>query len=418
MYSLEQWVRYGDEIRRPFHVNPNLPKSTRIVIVGGGLSGLSTAFLIARKRQDVSIEIIEKEKRLGGVIDTWRSDEWCCDVAVNATRPHPSVWRLVKYLGLEKEFSQSRPEARKRWIHDGNQARRLSPISALKIGPIRLARSVKKARKGGRSVMDLIPDKEVADALTLGVVNDVAINVDADFLFPTLTRFGAKPPKRWSGIKKEMMRTFPIFTPTKNSMSSFEGGMSTLTEKMITLLMQMSNVNISLNTRFKTPSEAANHFNVEQSSVIWTAPLDVREPDNKISVFAVGYNESDVESVETGYGTLIPNSDIPVSGILHESDIHSSRRAPDGFRLFRIMAPHSRWDGEQAEIRKSAKQFLSDRDPVIFELIGVRSIPAYRPGYMERISNKNPNYSRLGWNFSGVSITHVICEAERVSDLF
>ena len=91
MYSVDDWIRYGDELRRPFHILPSLSSSKQIAIVGGGLSGLTIAYQIGKKRPDISITLIEKKSTLGGVISTWKEGEWICDVAVNATRPHPCL---------------------------------------------------------------------------------------------------------------------------------------------------------------------------------------------------------------------------------------------------------------------------------------------------------------------------------------
>ena len=100
MASLEEWIRYGDELRRPLCVASDLGNSSAVCVVGAGLSGLTVAYRIAAKRPDIHVEIVEKSERCGGVIETWARDGWTCDVAVNATRAHPAFWRLVDDLGL------------------------------------------------------------------------------------------------------------------------------------------------------------------------------------------------------------------------------------------------------------------------------------------------------------------------------
>jgi hypothetical protein len=68
------------------------------------------------------------------------------------------------------------------------------PFSLLKIGPFSLRKAIKNSRKGGSSVSQVIPHRAIADAMTLGIVNDTSENVDADFLFPGLTKFGNDAP--------------------------------------------------------------------------------------------------------------------------------------------------------------------------------------------------------------------------------
>ena len=136
-----------------------------------------------------------------------------------------------------------------------------------------------------------------------------------------------------------------------------------------------------------------------------------------MDVYAVGYASKDITTVPIGYGTLIPDDEIPVSGILHESDVHTTSRAPANHRLFRIMAPRSR-GGDEAAVRNSLKQILSGREPILFKKIGQRSIPSYNPGYMSTFDDNHRSFTRAGWFFSGVSVTHVVAEAERIADKF
>ena len=55
MYSLEDWIRHGNELKRPLLVNQSLVESNRVVIVGGGLSGLSLAYRIGTERPDILV---------------------------------------------------------------------------------------------------------------------------------------------------------------------------------------------------------------------------------------------------------------------------------------------------------------------------------------------------------------------------
>ena len=150
-------MRFGDELRRPLLVGTNLSTSTKLCIVGAGLSGLAIAYRIASKRSDLEIEILERTNRCGGTIETWSEGEWLCDVAVNAARPHPAFWRLIEDLGLGSTFAESNPQAKKRWLLINKKKTQLSWISALKMGPIRLLRSLRLSREGKKSVAQVFP---------------------------------------------------------------------------------------------------------------------------------------------------------------------------------------------------------------------------------------------------------------------
>ena len=418
MPSLESWIRHGEELRRPLIANAKLGKSEKVVIVGGGLSGLCCAYRIAQKRPDISVVIHERSNRLGGVINTWQEGEWICDLAVNATRPHPAFWRLIKDIGLSEKFSPSRPQAKSRWVLLDGKPHKLSWRTLFKIGPLKLRKAIKNSRSGGRTVGQVIPHKPIADALCLGIVNDTSDNVDADFLLPSLTRFGDNPPIKRAKLTKLIADSYPLFTPKRGSIASIDGGMQSLVDALVTALSSLENVEMRLEQEAQSAQAVAQEYGITVESVIWAAPgVQENFTESSLSIFAIGYREEQVADVKVGYGTLIPDSQLPISGILHESDLHHSPRCPEGHRLFRLMVPHNRWDKDEQKVIQCAEKLLA-RDPVLFVKIGERKIPSYSPGYMANLNQLDNNCSYAGWAISGVSITHVVDEAERFAELF
>ena len=418
MSNLDEWILHGDEMRRPLLVNPKISESSKLIIVGAGLSGLCCAYRIAKKRPDLEIIIHEKSSRPGGVIATWKEDEWVCDVAVNATRPHPAFWRLIDDLNLNSLFKPSNPVAKSRWVLLDGKRHKLTWRTIFKIGPIKLLRSIKRSKSGGLSVSELIPNKQIADAMCLGIVNDTSENVDADFLFPSLTKFGQNPPVKKSKLNKLISQSYPIFSPKKGSIASLKGGMEKLVESLVEQISNLENVSIVYGGESESLDSISKTYNVPLESILWAAPNPKFENNSsKISIFAIGYSVQQVSHIEKGYGTLVPDEDFPVSGILHESDIHHSQRCPKGHRLFRLMVPHNRWDKETGSVLKCAESLLA-HNPVIFKKIGERKIPSYTPGHMAKLSQISLECSYVGWSYSGVSITHVIDQSERIAELF
>mgnify|MGYP003312451411 FL=1 len=279
-------------------------------------------------------------------------------------------------------------------------------------------RGVRSSRQGKKSVAEAMPIPNVADAMTLGIVNDVSRNVDADFLMPSMTRFGDEPPIKWSKVKRKMGSTYPLFTPEKGTTASLSGGMQTLVDALVSALETLENVHFSFGADLTTPEALAEEQNQPLSSILWCAPLRRKTTEfTHLNVYAVGYTEADSRSVPVGYGTLIPDAHAPISGVLHESDVHASPRAPEGHRLFRLMSPAARGATDE-DVKHSLQTYLCEAKPVLFEKIGERRIPSYPPGYMASLEVSNPEFSRAGWFYSGVSITHVVAEAERIADVF
>ena len=418
MPSLESWIKHGEELRRPLIANTKLGDSEKVVIVGGGLSGLCCAYRIAQKRPDISVVIHERSNRLGGVINTWQEGEWICDLAVNATRPHPAFWRLINVLRLSEKFSTSRPQAKSRWVLLDGKSHKLSWRTLFKIGPLKLRKALKKSRAGGQSVDQVIPHKAIADALCLGIVNETSDNVDADFLLPSLTKFGDNPPIKRAKLSKLINTSYPIFTPKRGSIASIEGGMQCLVDALVAKLSNLENVDIRLEQEVQSAQSVALEYDIGVESVIWAAPgVQENYTTSTLSIFAIGYLDKQVQDVKVGYGTLIPDSNLPISGILHESDLHHSKRCPEDHRLFRLMVPHNRWDKDEQKVLDVAEKLLA-KDPVLFVKIGERKIPRYLPGYMANLKRLSSDFSHAGWAISGVSITHVVDEAERFAELF
>ena len=81
------------------------------------------------------------------------------------------------------------------------------------------------------------------------------------------------------------------------------------------------------------------------------------------------------------------------------------------------MVPHQRWDGTEESVLSCAEQMLAP-NPVMFSKIGTRQIPKFPPGYMTKMSKTSFDYTYVGWGATGVAITHVVAEAERLADCF
>ncbi|MGB2506698.1 MAG: protoporphyrinogen/coproporphyrinogen oxidase [Candidatus Poseidoniaceae archaeon] len=417
MQDRQAWIRHGQELRRPLLVNPALVDEGHVVVVGAGLSGLTAAYRLREARPDVRITVLERSDRPGGVIRTWRKDGWVGEFAVNASRPHPAVWRLIEDLGLMAAWQPSRPEAKHRWILNNGRRHRLGLSTVLKVGPGRMLRGIRTARLGGRSMAEALPVAWLADAMTHGIVNAPAAQVDADLLMPTMARYGAGPPMSRRTLARAVRSTYPGWTPRRGQMGSLEQGMEGLIEALNEALSDDNMVNIQFNVDAPSPETAADRQGLSLSSVLWTAPRAEDEAGPKLTVAVVGYADADAASVPIGYGTLCPDPTSPVSGILHESDVHHGARAPPGHRLFRVMVPHARWDGEERALRQAVATMLCPAEPVLFEVLGTRRVPHVRPGHMRRVAEHAAPWSWIGWSATGVAITHVVSEAERLADL-
>ncbi len=86
-----------------------------VVIIGGGISGLSTAYYLARR--GVPSTIIERQPRLGGVIRTERVDGCLIEAGPDSfISVKPAAMELIRELGLAGEVIGSNDHLRKTYV--------------------------------------------------------------------------------------------------------------------------------------------------------------------------------------------------------------------------------------------------------------------------------------------------------------
>lgn len=101
----------------------------RIAIVGGGISGLSAAYELARQQQagaSVDFVLFEAASRLGGIVDTERRDGFIIECGPDSWVTEKSWAReLAIELGLESEIIYSQDEHRKTYLAENGELRPL-----------------------------------------------------------------------------------------------------------------------------------------------------------------------------------------------------------------------------------------------------------------------------------------------------
>jgi len=107
-----------------------------IVIIGAGISGLSTAWFLHRRGNEV--RIIESRDRVGGVIKSQEKDGYLFEQGPNSTLRRPeatndALGRLVEQVGLKQHLQVASPEAQKRYVLRGGRLRPLpaTPLALL-----------------------------------------------------------------------------------------------------------------------------------------------------------------------------------------------------------------------------------------------------------------------------------------------
>lgn len=89
-----------------------------VVIVGGGISGLTTAFHL--KRGGLRVAVLEASERVGGAMETFSDGPWRFEMGPNTVlENNPGVGRLIEESGLEGEKITASPTAKRRYLYKG-----------------------------------------------------------------------------------------------------------------------------------------------------------------------------------------------------------------------------------------------------------------------------------------------------------
>ncbi|HOI15573.1 MAG TPA: protoporphyrinogen oxidase [Geobacteraceae bacterium] len=102
----------------------------KAVIIGGGISGLATAFLLRRNAEEtgenLQITLLEKENRPGGKIWSIKADGYLCEWGPNGfLDSKPQTLALCDVLGVRDQLLRSNDNARKRFIFSDGMLHRL-----------------------------------------------------------------------------------------------------------------------------------------------------------------------------------------------------------------------------------------------------------------------------------------------------
>jgi protoporphyrinogen/coproporphyrinogen III oxidase len=245
-----------------------------IVIVGGGISGLSAAFYARKELQargvKAKITLIEKSGRLGGKLHTLRKDGFVIEKGADSflARKLPII-ELTRELGIEAELTAVNPKAKTFILHKGKLHRMppglvlgiptkvmpfvksnlISPLGKLRAGldlvlPRREADSDESLgdflqRRVGREVLE-----NIAEPLLAGIYAGDTSVLSLQATFPQFHSIEKKSRSLILGMvasrKTNAKETSELPNIAKNSMFlTFKNGLSSLVERLIDVLQDV-----------------------------------------------------------------------------------------------------------------------------------------------------------------------------------
>jgi len=405
----------------------------KVAVLGAGISGLTTAFLLGRTH---AVTVFEAGARPGGNIFTGDLEGCRVEWGPNGFLDNePATLRLAEELDLTPRLRRAREAASRRFIWRAGKLRELpaSPGRFLTSGCLPLRARLRvllepwagkpppgdesvhafATRRIGRGAAD-----SLVDAFVTGVYAGDPHRLSVKSAFPKLAQLEAEYGSLIKGAKGRG------FGP-KGVLTSFDSGLSVLIEALA------SRVDLRLESPWK--EIARGGFD----RVICTAPapkaaglmpeplksLLASIPCAPVAVVALVFREP--LKVPEVFGFLVPGGEeLRILGALYDSSIFPGR-APEGLRLFRVMAGGRR-DPEAMALCDDALIEIAARDlrrawgffpaplaaRVIRHPLGIAQYELGHAALLGRIEATCPDWLRLmGSSYRGVAINACVKEA-------
>ena len=350
----------------------------RLVIIGGGISGLSLAYFLTERAPSLNVLVFESERKAGGKIWTERAGGFLCEGGVNGFLDNrPKTLELAGKLGLTP--LRSNENARKRFIYSEGKLHMLpeSPVSFLSsnllslYGRLRIIGEIAVPKGGGddetladfaRRRLGKEAFEKLIDPMASGIYAGDPEKMSLRSCFPRIydleSKYGSLI-KALIKLKREAKKTGKKVGPGPGGvLTSFYDGMEVFIMALKTYL----------GDRLKTESRVvsidkkgdiytiflSDNSKIEAECVVIAAPAHataeiVRDFNKKLSsitgeipyppvaVVCLGYAKNKIQQSLDGFGFLIPKrEDRRILGTLWDSSIFPNR-APEGYVLLRSM---------------------------------------------------------------------------------
>lgn len=448
-----------------------MEQNNKIVILGGGISGLATAFLLDREGYDVLV--LEKNKEVGGSMNTTLEDSFLFDKGPNSgLETVPLISEIVEEVGLKDEWIYASSVSNKRYILRNNKLHPLpmGPSSLLSSelfsasGKFRLllepfigrsndgyyqsiAQFVK--RRLGQEFLDYAINPFVAGVYA-GNPEELSVKSAFPKLYELEEKYGGlivgtvksiRERKKREEKSKQSARMFSFL----NGMQSFPKAIANkLGDKVKTFceVIKIEKKENGFNVVYNNANEITN---VDCDIVILTLPAYIASYIVKdidpvltnhlesiyyppVMVLYLGYKKEDIGQPLDGFGYLIPQKENKsYLGAIWSSAIFQNR-AKEGYETFTLFVGGSR----------NPQIFELDKDLIIKKVIDEfndvmkiksqpyyksykywnKAIPQYNIGYIEHeryfdeFEKKNPGIIISGNYRGGISVGDCIKNSE------
>lgn len=423
---------------------------SRVCIIGAGISGLTTAFLL--KRSGAEVVVFEASERVGGNVHTIEKDGFTIEQGPNSLLKSPRFVDLVNLLGIRDKVIAADPSASKRYIMDGGRLEAMGPKSfvngyfGLKT-ILSLAKEpfVRSKSPESESVAEFVTrrisaeflDKAI-DPFVSGVYAGDPHDLSMRSAFPKLYEMERDFGSLIMGtFRRNVEKVDPDFPKT----FSFKGGLKTLIGALAGELGDAVKLNSPVESIGDDLAVNGEKFDkVVISTPAWIASKLVESRDASLADTLAKVNYPQVAVVVTafptekikmkldGFGFLIPSKEKrPILGTLFHSAVFPER-APGGVSLLMTFVGGVR-SGDSLDA-KSDDELVKLVTAQLADVIGVagepsfihikrwkKAIPQYRVGYesvtaaCDEFQKKNQGIRFCSNFYRGISVSDCVKNA-------
>ncbi len=448
----------------------------KTVIVGAGISGLSTAYALLEKQPDLELVVLEASDHVGGKVWSDKSEEgFLCESGVNAFLDNkPKTLLLSQALGLSPVTSFD--ASRHRFVFSENHLHELpaTPPAFLASnllsvsGRLRvmLETLIPRGRKVDESLAEFATRRlgreafeKLIDPMASGVFAGDASQLSLRSCFPRIHEVETEYRSLILGLIRLQMKAHR--EGAKNKPTAGPGGkLTSFTEGMSALPLAIAK-QLGNRLRLSTPVESLkkdgqqytvylnNSEQIETERVILASPAhaqarmlkelapDIADelksiPYPSLSVCCLGYRQDKIKHDLNGFGFLVPSRERRnILGTLWDASIFP-QRAPEGYVLLRSMIGGAR-SSELAMLPDDKVVDLIRND--LKDVMGIdavpdfvrvykheKAIPQYVVGHRQRLETinqlliKHPNLILTGNAYKGVSLNDCVANAYALAD--
>jgi len=411
--------------------------SGRIVIIGGGISGLSTAWYLAKA--GIKATIIEQDDRLGGVIRTDRLEGCVAEAGPDSfISVKPAAKELAVELGLGDQLIGSNDHKRATWIWRGGRLVKMPEGMTMMVpgkfmpmvttsllswpGKIRAGFDLFRRPTGverDRSVSEFVLEHYgqevldyIAEPMLAGVYGGDPALMSIGSVMPMFLKWEAKYGSLTRAARAEVKAG-------KNSLfTTLKTGVGTLVDTLVDQLKpevirgKVERIEKGWRVRVNGDWIDADQVVVACRAQNVLPNLFPPIPYNSASVVAIGYRRSEIGRPDfEGFGFLVPKVERGSVSAGTWVNNKFDHRAPDDKVLIRLFTT-----GEKADWRAEVKQKLGITAEPLFvrESVWPDSMPQYNIGHnvimktIEGMLVDLPGLHLVGNAYSGIGIPDCI----------